>query len=507
MNGAPLKKSGAVIPGKDAKSGGREEASQRVHQGRPVIASVKNGAKEEYRKNKKLEKNKPQDKRKNGLRELRQENRLLQKCITDLQNRYDILSEMFDGAQQHYQISAEASVDLLFELEYHRYKSRFIDIDIEYTPGKVKLSQYGKNIKDFFIREMHCDYLYIDCNGITEDLQNLLRIKVKNKKSDPASFSSDRNVVYYCDLEDTDLPERKLGRIIVGRYPYKSEKKEAIFDRRIKTEITITKRLLEKSILDIQNKELAIKDALTGLHSRKYLIERLSEEYQSMDILSRLNPTEMKIMKLIMKSDGAPAPVIKDQFFLKSRTKDEVVFDKAIHRLRSLKAVTAENARHLGELQECYYFKNSKMSYDLYLAMLDLDHFKDVNDNWGGHSVGDGVLRSFADIIKKNIRTTDIPVRYGGEEFIIVFPRSSNYSRILTVLENIRTEAEKKLTVSYAGKSRTVTVSAGVTQMSKFDMSIHHIINRADSALYRAKKHRNRIVLCVQDDDGQPVFI
>ena len=445
--------------------------------------------------------------RANEAKSLRQENRLLQKCIVDLQHRYDVLSEMFDGAQQHYQISAEASVDLLFELEYHRYKSRFIDIDIEYQPGKTKLAQYGKNIRDFFVREMHCTYLFIQCSGITEDLKNLLRLKVGNRKTDTASFSSDRSLVYYSDLEDADLPERKLGRIVVGRYPYKSEQKEALFDRRIKSEIMLTKRLLEKCILEIQNKELAIKDALTGLHSRKFLIERLTEEYQSMDILSRLNPAELKVMKLIMKSSGAPSPVIRDQFFLKSRSKDEVVFEKAVQRLKSLKAISIENTRYLGELRECYYFKNTKMSYDLYLAMMDLDHFKDVNDNWGGHSVGDGILRAFAEIVKKNIRTTDIPVRYGGEEFIIVFPRSSNYSRILTVLENIRTEAEKKLVVSHGGKSRNVTVSAGVTQMSKFDMSIHTIIHRADSALYRAKRHRNRIVLCVQDDDGQPVFI
>ncbi len=495
------------------KSGGRSKSNRQEGRGPceddriKSTASVKSGEKLVTGKKSTSNKSTTRAGRNGGSAELRQENRLLKKCVTDLQNRYDILSEMLDGAQQHYQISAEASVDLLFDLEYHRYKSRFIDIDIEYTPGKVKLAQYGRNIKDFFIRELHCTYLYIECNGITEDLQNLLRIKVNNKKSDPASFSFERNVVYYSDLEDTDLPERKLGRIVVGRYPYKSDKKEAIFDKRIKSEMMLTRRLLEKSILEIQNKELAIKDALTGLHSRKYLLERLTEEYQSMDILGRLNPPEMKIMKLIMKSDGAPAPVIRDQFFQKSRSKDEVLFNKAVQRLKSLKAISIENARHLGELQECYYFKNSKMSYDLYLAMLDLDHFKDVNDNWGGHSVGDGVLRSFAELIKKNIRTTDIPVRYGGEEFIIVFPRSSNYSRILTVLENIRTEAEKKLTVSYGGRSRSVTVSAGVTQMSKFDMSIHNIINRADSALYRAKKHRNRIVLCVQDEDGQPVFI
>ena len=146
------------------------------------------------------------------------------------------------------------------------------------------------------------------------------------------------------------------------------------------------------------------------------------------------------------------------------------------------------------------------MSYELYLAILDLDHFKDVNDNWGGHAVGDRILRDFADILKKNIRLTDIPVRYGGEEFIIIFPRSSNYSRIFDVLENIRLDCEHKLTVSWHGKKRNITVSIGVTQINKFDRNIHYIINRADAALYKAKKKRNRIIICTQDDDGEMLY-
>ena len=136
--------------------------------------------------------------------------------------------------------------------------------------------------------------------------------------------------------------------------------------------------------------------------------------------------------------------------------------------------------------------------------LLDLDHFKDVNDNWGGHSVGDRVLREFAEILKKNIRTTDIPVRYGGEEFIIMFPRSANYQRIsMTCLKKYAMNARTGYLVYWSGKRRNVTVSIGVAQINKFDMNAHHIINRADAALYKAKKKRNRIIYCEQDESGE----
>ncbi len=440
------------------------------------------------------------------LRKVQKENKNFKKNIDALHGQIQALNTMLEDINRTYQISAEASVDLLSDLEYNKYKSRFIDIDIDHAPGIDKLKEYGGNIRHFFLEDLRCSYVYIHCNGITEDLKNLLHINISKKQKDSASFHFDRTKVYYFDLEDLDLPERKLGRIIIGRYPYKSNEKEKEFHDRIESEIVITKRLLEKCIIEIQNKELAIKDALTGLHSRKFLMERLTEEFNSMDIFSRLGQIEYNLLKMIMKSEGVAAPIVKNEFFIKNRHKDEVIFEKAINSLKTSTAISVDSVKYHGEWHDCYYFENSKLSYDLFVALLDLDHFKDVNDNWGGHSVGDRVLRDFAEILKKNIRTTDIPVRYGGEEFIIIFPRSTNYERIHAVLEKIRNECENRLLVHWNGKRRNVTVSIGVARINKFDVNGHHIINRSDAALYKAKKKRNRIILCEQDESGNLVY-
>lgn len=440
------------------------------------------------------------------LRKVQKENSNFKKNIDSLHGQIEILNTMLEEINRNYQISAEASVDLLSDLEYNKYKSRFIDIDIDHAPGIEKLKEYGKNIRHFFLEDLRCSYVFIHCNGITEDLKNLLHVSVSKKQKDSASFHFDRTQVYYFDLEDIDLPERKLGRIIIGRYPYKSKQKEKEFHDRIENEIIITKRLLEKCIIEIQNKELAIKDALTGLHSRKFLQERLTEEFNSMDIFSRLGQVEYNLLKMIMKSEGVAAPIVKNEFFIKNRHKDEVIFDKAISELKKSTAISVDSVKYHGEWHDCYYFENSKMSYDLFVAILDLDHFKDVNDNWGGHSVGDRVLRDFAELLKRSIRTTDIPVRYGGEEFIIIFPRSTNYQRIHDVLEKIRIACENKLLVYWNGKRRNVTVSIGVARINKFDVNGHHIINRADAALYKAKKKRNRIIFCEQNESGELVY-
>ena len=271
------------------------------------------------------------------LRKVQKENKDFKKNIDALHGQIEILNTMLEDINRNYQISAEASVDLLSDLEYNKYKSRFIDIDIDHAPGIEKLKEYGKNIRHFFLEDLRCSYVFIHCNGITEDLKNLLHVNISKKQRDSASFHFDRTKVYYFDLEDIDLPERKLGRIIVGRYPYKSKEKEHEFHERIETEIIITKRLLEKCIIEIQNKELAIKDALTGLHSRKFLMERLTEEFNSMDIFSRLGQIEYNLLKMIMKSEGVAAPIVKNEFFIKYRHKERGHFEQGRHS-RSKKA-------------------------------------------------------------------------------------------------------------------------------------------------------------------------
>lgn len=129
----------------------------------------------------------------------------------------------------------------------------------------------------------------------------------------------------------------------------------------------------------------------------------------------------------------------------------------------------------------------------LSLIMLDIDHFKDFNDAFG-HPKGNIVLRRLASILKGNIRNTDIAARYGGEEFVIILPET-NGEEAKALAERVRRIIEK---TSFKGNKEhpavTKTVSLGIASYPKDAVTQEKLINKADQAMYQAKKEgRNRV--------------
>ena len=130
----------------------------------------------------------------------------------------------------------------------------------------------------------------------------------------------------------------------------------------------------------------------------------------------------------------------------------------------------------------------------VFLLILDLDHFKKINDNFG-HLTGDKVLRFTAHLIKKYLPKGQAAARYGGEEIAILLA-NVNREEAINVAENIRSElAKSRLQRKDNGEPiGQVTVSIGVASLREGD-SIDDLIERADTALYEAKKQgRNRVV-------------
>ena len=128
---------------------------------------------------------------------------------------------------------------------------------------------------------------------------------------------------------------------------------------------------------------------------------------------------------------------------------------------------------------------------ELSLIMLDIDHFKKVNDQYG-HLIGDGVLEGIAVLVQRNIRDTDVVGRYGGEEFIIILLKTG-LSSALGVAERIRKAIEAAEMKDSEGNVFSVTVSEGVSSYKPAEDE-RSLISRADDALYRAKENgRNRV--------------
>jgi len=125
------------------------------------------------------------------------------------------------------------------------------------------------------------------------------------------------------------------------------------------------------------------------------------------------------------------------------------------------------------------------------VIMIDLDHFKGINDTYG-HKAGDAVLVSVAEVILKVVRNTDICGRLGGEEFVICLPETSLEKGV--VLGQRLRKAIADLAVETTGSTLRVTASFGLAEKTDADDRIDDIIKRADDALYQAKqKGRNRV--------------
>lgn len=151
------------------------------------------------------------------------------------------------------------------------------------------------------------------------------------------------------------------------------------------------------------------------------------------------------------------------------------------------------NRRWLEEMYTREINRSNMGDFKLMAFMIDVDHFKNVNDTYG-HLAGDQVLISVAQSILKSLRPSDMPVRYGGEEFSVFLPgTSSENARIIA--ERIRTNVEHMSISLPSGEMIQVTISIGFAEREPND-SVASLIERADQALYHAKKNgRNRTCL------------
>ena len=122
----------------------------------------------------------------------------------------------------------------------------------------------------------------------------------------------------------------------------------------------------------------------------------------------------------------------------------------------------------------------------LSISMLDIDHFKKINDTYG-HTVGDDVLRSLGSELRDHIRYPDLIGRYGGEEFLIVLPHST----LKAAGEQAQRLCEyvRSLLIKSGEKEIAVTVSIGIAQYKVQKENWQTLLNRADAALYRAKNN------------------
>jgi len=152
------------------------------------------------------------------------------------------------------------------------------------------------------------------------------------------------------------------------------------------------------------------------------------------------------------------------------------------------------NRRYFEEALTTEIARAQRYQTALTLCMMDIDHFKKVNDTYG-HPAGDTAMKELALLLQRNLRQTDIACRYGGEEFAVLLPNTDR-GPALELCERFR-DLLCRHTVIHADKTFQLTLSIGITAFSEADDArLSGLVDRADKALYMAKqKGRNRIVV------------
>lgn len=232
---------------------------------------------------------------------------------------------------------------------------------------------------------------------------------------------------------------------------------------------------------------LSTTKSLNESHDKKSLIaivEALIQSTKSMQennqvMEARLNASRQEISTLQQNLDEIRAESMTDPL---SGLGNRKFFDRQIDRL-------TDEAR--------------KSDEPLTLLLLDIDHFKSFNDNYG-HLTGDQVLRLVAQTLRQNVKGRDVTARYGGEEFAVLLP-ATPMRQALTVADNIRRavmskELKKKSTGEILGR---VTISIGVAALAETDDPLT-LIDRADACLYAAKRNGRNRVICETDPEYQP---
>jgi diguanylate cyclase (GGDEF)-like protein len=186
-------------------------------------------------------------------------------------------------------------------------------------------------------------------------------------------------------------------------------------------------------------------------------------------------------------------------------TKERVRMMEKLQKLAVTDGLTKlYNSRSFYSQLETEVDRFNRYKHPLALLLLDLDHFKEYNDNFG-HLEGDKVLVRFSQIIKSCLRANDTAYRYGGEEFTVILPETGG-EEAGTVAQRIRAALEAERFTPVDGKKVKITISIGVTEYQPKE-ELSTFIQRADRAMYRSKqKGRNMVSMLYADapSDSSP---
>lgn len=280
-------------------------------------------------------------------------------------------------------------------------------------------------------------------------------------------------------------------------YDAESSLKELVYKQaQLKPALTEAKDTLKKMVTTFVDRLVDMTESTSDYHDK---IEAYQKKIETTDNISELNVLLNNILD-DTRSIGLTVQRTRDEFLnsQKQAQAAEKRIDELTAELDYIGQVAhqdyltgALNRRGMDEALEREFNRADRHNTTLCVAMLDIDHFKKLNDTLG-HTTGDEALTHLVKVLKEVLRTTDVLARYGGEEFIIILPDTPK-DEAVKVITRVQRELTKNFFM-HNNERVLITFSAGVAERVG-DETPEVLIPRADAALYKAKHSgRNRVI-------------
>ncbi len=221
--------------------------------------------------------------------------------------------------------------------------------------------------------------------------------------------------------------------------------------------------------------------------------QRTGPEEEAEEIRRQLLEEMDRMLKSCEKF-GATLNNATRQFGRRQESMEQILVDSSLDYLTRLGNRRVFDSRLKEEL-----FRTRRYGKPFALIMMDIDHFKAVNDDHG-HLTGDQIIKLAAQAMEAQVRITDFVARFGGEEFVILLPEATGEEG-RAVAEKVR-QAVRNIRLNYGDRVIQITISAGVTVIDPSNDTPESLVNRVDRALLRAKKNgRNRVELIMPNNE------
>ncbi|WP_036302526.1 GGDEF domain-containing protein [Methylotenera sp. L2L1] len=293
----------------------------------------------------------------------------------------------------------------------------------------------------------------------------------------------------------TDIVSRPVS--LNTLYDAESSLKELVYKQaQIKPALTEAKDTLKKMVTTFVDRLVEMTESTSDYHDK---IEAYQQKIATTDNIGELNVLLNSILD-DTRSIGLTVQRTRDEFM--NSQKQAIAAEKRIQELTAELDYIGQvahqdyltgalNRRGMDEAIEREFNRADRHNTTLCIAMLDIDHFKKLNDTLG-HATGDEALTHLVKVLKDVLRTTDVLARYGGEEFIIILPDTPK-DEAVKVITRVQRELTKNFFM-HNSERILITFSAGVAERA-LNEAPEALILRADAALYKAKHSgRNQVV-------------